>query len=105
MSMKTEAAKAESVGPVVGPSNNIHNKLHADYVNSFHENNVNSLNINITNGVVPLQSYTNEKVQVSCSVLSYVSEADSTLNCIPGGKQVVNVQCLKNSTGFTLYVL
>ncbi|KAL7098251.1 hypothetical protein ACP275_09G005300 [Erythranthe tilingii] len=96
-SMNTEAAKAEAVGA----SNNIHNELNADYLNSFHENNMNSLDFNITNGVVvPLQSYTNEKVQVSCSVPYSASEAGSTLYDMRGRMQMVDAQCLKNSTGF-----
>ncbi|KAK6153230.1 hypothetical protein DH2020_012869 [Rehmannia glutinosa] len=85
--LKTEGAKAESVGPVVGPWKNIHNELNADSVNSFHKNDVDSLKFCIPNGVVPLHNYTNEKTQVSCSVSSSVSEAEDS-------------QYLKNSTGY-----
>ncbi|KAI3464196.1 hypothetical protein Pfo_020859 [Paulownia fortunei] len=98
--LKTESTKEESVGPVVGPLNNIHNELNADSVNSFHKNNVDSLNICIPNGVVPLHSYTNERTQVSCSVLSSISEAGPSLHNMPGGIQGQDAQYLKNLTGY-----
>ncbi|KAL0421695.1 UNVERIFIED_CONTAM: TITAN-like protein [Sesamum latifolium] len=99
-SLKTEAAKVKSVGPVVEPLNNIHNELNADCVNSFQENNVNVLNFSVTNGVVPLHSYTNERAQVSGSVLSSVSEAGPSLHNMSGGIQVRDAEYLKNSTDY-----
>lgn len=104
-SLKTEAAKPEPVGPVVGPLNNIHNELNADSVNCFHKNNVDSVNFCIPNGVVPLHSYTDERTQVSSSVLSSVSEAGPSLQNISGGRQVQDARYLKNSTGFHIDIL
>ncbi|KAL3824952.1 hypothetical protein ACJIZ3_020981 [Penstemon smallii] len=94
-SLKTEAAKAESVGPL----NNIHNEIKTDHFNSFHKNNVNFLDFNTTNNVLPLQSYTNERDQVSCSVLSSVPEASSSWHNMSGDTQVGEAQCTKISTG------
>ncbi|KAK6141743.1 hypothetical protein DH2020_024512 [Rehmannia glutinosa] len=97
--LKTEGAKAESVGPVVGPWKNIHNELNADSVNSFCKNDVDSFKFCIPNGVVPLHSYTNEKTQVSCSVLSSVSEAGPSSHNMPGSIQAQDAQYLRNSAG------
>ncbi|KAL2253886.1 TITAN-like protein [Sesamum indicum] len=99
-SLKTEASKVKSVVPVVEPLNNIHNELNADCVNSFQENNVNVLNFSVTNGVVPLHSYTNERAQVSGSVLSSLSEAGPSLHNMSGGIQVRHAEYLKNSTDY-----
>ncbi|XP_073145232.1 TITAN-like protein isoform X2 [Henckelia pumila] len=89
--LKTVAAKLESVGPVIGPLNNIHNEPNPDIVNSFHKNNVNSLNFSVTNDVVPLQRYTNERDQMSCSELSYMSEISSSSSSRVDGLPVVKV--------------
>ncbi|KAG8388501.1 hypothetical protein BUALT_Bualt02G0132200 [Buddleja alternifolia] len=93
--LKAEAARVEPVGP----SNNIHNEMNADNVNSFHKNSVNSLNFNIPNGVVPLHSYTDERTQVSGSVLSSISKAGPSFHNMTWGVQVGDAQttgCMDN---------
>ncbi|XP_075504962.1 TITAN-like protein isoform X3 [Primulina tabacum] len=97
-SLKTVAAKSGSVGPVIGPLNNIHNELNPDNVNSFLKNNVSSLNFSVTNDVVPLQRYTNERDQISCSELSSMSEIGSS-SCSLVDAQVGDIPVLKVSKG------
>ncbi|GER32178.1 HORMA domain-containing protein 1 [Striga asiatica] len=89
--LETEAAKAESIGPVTGPPKNIHNELHADSVNSLQKDNIDSCNFFISNGVVPLHSYTNERTQTLCSVSSIPDAGPSSRN-IPGSLQRVHAQ-------------
>ncbi|XP_019176558.1 PREDICTED: TITAN-like protein isoform X3 [Ipomoea nil] len=67
--LKTEAAGEGSHGPLIGPSNDIHNKMNSDYVNSFGKDNIHAVNVNISNSVVPLQNYTNERSQIYNSEL------------------------------------
>ncbi|KDP22616.1 hypothetical protein JCGZ_26447 [Jatropha curcas] len=59
----------------VGPSNDIRNELDDKNIINFKNNNFNPLKSNLSNGVVPLQYYTNEN-QIS-SRLSAVTEARS----------------------------
>ncbi|XP_015882188.2 TITAN-like protein isoform X2 [Ziziphus jujuba] len=59
-------------GPLVGPLNDIHNELNYGNVNSFENNNIDSVNLRISNGVMPLQYHTNE-YQVSHSGFSKVA--------------------------------
>ncbi|KAH6806764.1 hypothetical protein C2S51_031595 [Perilla frutescens var. frutescens] len=95
--LKTEAAKEQSVGPL----NNIHNEHNAESVNSSSKNNFNSLKFHIPNYVVPLHSYTDERTQLSSSILSSsVSEIGPSLHNISEGSQVQDAQYLKNSTGY-----
>ncbi|XP_042755961.1 TITAN-like protein isoform X2 [Lactuca sativa] len=65
ISMKKECANEQSHGPMIGPSNDIHNELKFDYVDNFDRHNSSFLN-----GVSPLQYHTNEKYQVSHSDMS-----------------------------------
>lgn len=78
-SLKTEAAGEGSRGVTIGPSNDIHNELKSEYVDTFDKNNIQSLNSSFSNGVEPLQNYTNERYQVSHSEQSRVKEADPRL--------------------------
>ncbi|KAH6761472.1 hypothetical protein C2S52_018905 [Perilla frutescens var. hirtella] len=95
--LKTEAAKAQSIEPL----NNIHNEHNAESVNSSSKNNLNSLKFHIPNYVVPLHSYTDERTQLSSSILSSsVSEIGPSLHNISEGSQVQDAQYLKNSTGY-----
>ncbi|KZV34778.1 TITAN-like protein [Dorcoceras hygrometricum] len=98
-SLKTVAAKSESVGPVIGPLNNIHNELNPGNVNSFRKNNVNSLNFSFTNDVAPLQRYTNERDQISHSELSSMSEIGSSSSLLVDA-QVGDKPVLKVSKGW-----
>ncbi|KAI3737427.1 hypothetical protein L2E82_27429 [Cichorium intybus] len=66
ISMKKEGASEQSRGPLIGPSNDIHNELKFDYVDNFDR----SHNSSFPNGVLPLQNHTNEKYQVSHSDIS-----------------------------------
>lgn len=63
-----------SCRPLVGPSNDIHNELNYGNVNNFENNNIDSVNLRISNGVMPLQYHTNE-YQVSHSGFSKVANA------------------------------
>ncbi|KAM7471524.1 hypothetical protein LguiA_009707 [Lonicera macranthoides] len=78
-SLKTEAAGEGSCGVTIGPSNDIHNELKSEYVDTFDKNNIQFLNSSFSNGVEPLQNYTNEKYPVSHSKQSRVTEAGPRL--------------------------
>ncbi|KAF3436891.1 hypothetical protein FNV43_RR19644 [Rhamnella rubrinervis] len=73
-SLKSEAVSSTTAsrGPLVGPSNDIHNELNYGNVNSFANNNIDYVNLRNSNGVMPLQYHTNE-YQVSHSELSEVA--------------------------------
>ncbi|CAI9780434.1 unnamed protein product [Fraxinus pennsylvanica] len=101
--LKTESANAESCGTSIGPLNDIHNELNCASVNSFDKTHVQSFDFNTSNSVVPLQSYTNERSQVSYSDLSQVSEAGPPLHIMLGGTRVGDAHVLKNSAGYVGY--
>ncbi|CAA0828531.1 TITAN-like protein [Striga hermonthica] len=94
--LKTEAAKAESIGPVAGPPKNIHNELHADSVNSLQKVDIDSCDFFISNGVVPLHSYTNERTQTLCSVSS-IPDVGPSSRTIPGSMQRQHAQNSKEN--------
>ncbi|TMW90177.1 hypothetical protein EJD97_016108 [Solanum chilense] len=48
----------------IGPSNDIQNKTNSDYLNCFEKDNVHALNVDVSNSVVPLQNYTDERSQI-----------------------------------------
>lgn len=101
-SLKMEAAKTQSVGPL----NNIHNEHNAESVTSSSKNYFDSFNTCVPNYVVPLHSYTNERTPLSSLVLSSsVSETGPSSHNISGGSQVQDAQYMKNSTGFHIYKL
>jgi hypothetical protein len=77
--LKVEAAGEGSQGHTIGPSNDIHNKLNSEYVDTFDRNSLQSLNSCFSNGVEPLQSYTNERYQVSSSELYRAAEVGAHL--------------------------
>lgn len=54
------------IGPVLGPSNDIHNELNYGNIDSFENCSIQSVKSSHSNGVMPLQCYTNE-YQVSHS--------------------------------------
>ncbi|KAI7732314.1 hypothetical protein M8C21_010053 [Ambrosia artemisiifolia] len=70
ISLKSESGSEQSHGPLIGPSNDIHNERKFDYVDNFDRNRSISHNSSFQNNVLPLQDYTNEKYQVSHSDLS-----------------------------------
>ncbi|KAI3773550.1 hypothetical protein L1987_48080 [Smallanthus sonchifolius] len=70
ISMKSESGSEQSRGPLIGPSNDIHNERKFDYVDNFDRNRIISRNSSFQNSVLPLQDYTNENYQVSYSDLS-----------------------------------
>lgn len=69
--MKNEAAPCsdQTHGLQVGASNDIRNELDHEIINNFENNTFNPFVSNLSNGVMPLQSYTNE-YQISHSGLS-----------------------------------
>ncbi|CAA3012863.1 Hypothetical predicted protein [Olea europaea subsp. europaea] len=101
--LKTERANAESHGTLIGPMNDIHNELNFDSVNSFDKTDIQFFYFNTSKSVVPLQSYTNERSQISYSDLSRVSEAGPPLQNMLGGTQVGDARVLKNSAGYVGY--
>ncbi|XP_022897111.1 TITAN-like protein isoform X3 [Olea europaea var. sylvestris] len=101
--LKTESANAESRGTLIGPMNDIHNELNFDSVNSFDKTDIQYFDFNTSKSVVPLQSYTNERSQISYSDLSRVSEAGPPLQNMLGGTQVGDARVLKNSAGYVGY--
>lgn len=60
------------IGPVFGPSNDIHNELNYGNIDSFENSSIQSVKSSLSNGVMPLHYYTNE-YQVSHSGLSEVA--------------------------------
>ncbi|KAK9069874.1 hypothetical protein SSX86_010270 [Deinandra increscens subsp. villosa] len=70
ISLKSESGTEQSHGPLIGPSNDIHNEQKFDYVDNFDRSRIISHNSSFQNSVLPLQDYTNEKYQVSHSDLS-----------------------------------
>ncbi|XP_059640235.1 TITAN-like protein isoform X2 [Cornus florida] len=79
-SLKIGAATEGSHGPNIGPSNDIRNELSSEYIDTFDKNNILSLKSSFSNGVLPLQNYTNERYQVSHSELSEVGEVGPLLH-------------------------
>ncbi|GJV92637.1 TITAN-like protein isoform X1 [Tanacetum coccineum] len=67
MSMKSEGGGEQSCGPLIGPSNDIHNELKYDYVDNCDKSHISSYNLTFPNHVLPLQNPTNENYQVSHS--------------------------------------
>ncbi|XP_028075578.1 uncharacterized protein LOC114277816 isoform X5 [Camellia sinensis] len=59
---------------LIGSSNDIHNQLYSERIYSFDNQS------SFSNGVMPLQNYTNESYQVSHSELSEVSEVGPCLH-------------------------
>ncbi|XP_071686576.1 TITAN-like protein isoform X2 [Rutidosis leptorrhynchoides] len=74
ISMKSEDGNEQPGGALIGPSNDIHNELKFDYVDSFDRRH----NFNFPNGVLPLQNHTNEKYQVSHSDMSRGAASSSS---------------------------
>ncbi|CAK7336721.1 unnamed protein product [Dovyalis caffra] len=67
-----------SGGMQVGPSNDIRNEINLENINSFENNSLDNVNLNISNGVMPLQYYTNE-YQISNSGVSAVTNAGPSM--------------------------
>lgn len=70
ISLKSGSGSEQSRGPLIGPSNDIHNERKFDYVDNFDTSHFTSHNSSFQNSVLPLQDYTNENYQVSHSDLS-----------------------------------
>ncbi|KAK1436738.1 hypothetical protein QVD17_02520 [Tagetes erecta] len=70
ISLKSGSGSEQTHGPLIGPSNDIHNERKFDYVDSFDKSRIISHNSNFKNSVLPLQDYTNENYQVSHSDIS-----------------------------------
>lgn len=73
-SLLSEAASEGSRAPLIGPSNDIHNELNSECIDSFQENTNHFLGSKFSYSVMPLQSYTNERCQVSHSEISDVKK-------------------------------
>ncbi|GMP34144.1 hypothetical protein CsSME_00007143 [Camellia sinensis var. sinensis] len=104
-SLKSEAANEGPYRPLIGPSNDIHNELNSECIDSFDKNTNHFLKSSFSNGVMPLQNYTNERYQVSHSELSEVTEFGPRLHdansYLPVGTQFnTNPRGLKDLTGY-----
>ncbi|XP_028111010.1 TITAN-like protein isoform X1 [Camellia sinensis] len=104
-SLKSEAANEGPYRPLIGPSNDIHNELNSECIDSFDKNTNHFLKSTFSNGVMPLQNYTNERYQVSHSELSEVTEFGPRLHdansYLPVGTQFnTNPRGLKDLTGY-----
>ena len=80
VSLKSEAVSSSqgAIGPVVGPLNDIHNEHNYGNIDSFENSSIQSVKSSLSNGVMPLQYYTNE-YQVSHSGLYEVTNVGSYL--------------------------
>ncbi|GMY15123.1 TITAN-like protein [Fagus crenata] len=80
VSLKSEAVSSSqgAIGPVVGPLNDIHNEHNYGNIDSFENSSIQSVKSSLSNGVMPLQYYTNE-YQVSHSGLYEVTNVGSSL--------------------------
>ena len=72
-SLKSGTASEGSRRPLIGPSNDIHNELNSECIDSFEKNSSNFLSSSLPHGVIPLQNYTGERYHVSHSELSEVT--------------------------------
>ncbi|PWA98278.1 hypothetical protein CTI12_AA021670 [Artemisia annua] len=100
MSMKSERGGEQSHGPLIGPSNDIHNELKYDYVDNCDKSHISSYNITFPNHVLPLQNHTNENYQVSHSD-HYGGAATSTSSSYDEKPVVANTKHFNNLKGNT----
>ncbi|KAL6973034.1 hypothetical protein U1Q18_027208 [Sarracenia purpurea var. burkii] len=104
-SLRSGASSEGSHGPLIGPSNDIHNELNSECVDSFEKNTDRFLRSSFSNGVMPLQNYTNERYQVSHLELSEVTEVGPPVHnakaYVASGTQFdTNPQGLTNLTAY-----
>jgi hypothetical protein len=85
----------------VRPSNDIRDELSHENINSFENNSLDNVNLNISNGVMPLQYYTNE-YQISNSGFSAARNAGPSMygavSTLPEGARSATSLCNSNDT-------
>ncbi|KAJ6888907.1 TITAN-like protein [Populus alba x Populus x berolinensis] len=90
-----------SRGMQVRPSNDIRDELSHENINSFENNSLDNVNLNISNGVMPLQYYTNE-CQISNSGFSAARNAGPSMygavSTLPVGAHSATSLCNSNDT-------
>ncbi|KAG6754200.1 hypothetical protein POTOM_042211 [Populus tomentosa] len=90
-----------SRGMQVRPSNDIRDELSHENINSFENNSLDNVNLNISNGVMPLQYYTNE-YQISNSGFSAARNAGPSMygavSTLPVGAHSATSLCNSNDT-------
>ncbi|KAF9602248.1 hypothetical protein IFM89_025958 [Coptis chinensis] len=83
----TSSSSGRLNGTILGESKDIHDKIYSDNLDSTETISMHSYELSISNGFLPLQNYTNEKIQVSC----------------PGIPEAANVgDCLRETTLLSL---
>ncbi|KAA8542115.1 hypothetical protein F0562_023266 [Nyssa sinensis] len=100
-SLKSEAASEGSSGLLIGPSNDIHNELNCEYIDTFGKKSIPSLKSSFLDGVIPLQYCTNERSQLSHSELSETGPFlhDANLYFAAGTQMDTNPWGLKDLSG------
>ncbi|XP_009799986.1 TITAN-like protein isoform X1 [Nicotiana tabacum] len=84
--LKKGALDGGSRATLIGPSNDIQNKTNTDYLNCFDKDNIHALNLDVSNSVVPLQNYTNERSQISENEMRSVTNGPNLPGTCMGGK-------------------
>lgn len=83
--LKKGALDGGSHATSIGPSNDIQNKTNSDYLNCFEKDNIYSLNVDVSNSVVPLQNCTNERSQISENKMRIVTNGPDLHSTCKGG--------------------
>ncbi|XP_059290127.1 TITAN-like protein isoform X1 [Lycium ferocissimum] len=84
--LKKGALDGGSRSTSIGPSNDIQNKTNSDYLNCFEKDNIHALNVGVSNSVVPLQNYTNERSQISENEMRSVTNGPNLRGPCMGGQ-------------------
>ncbi|XP_062169878.1 TITAN-like protein isoform X2 [Alnus glutinosa] len=84
------------IGPLFGPSNDIHNELNYGNIDSFENSSIQSVKSSLSNGVMPLHYYTNE-YQVSHSDLSEVANFGTFAHDVSSGTNLCDFKDLQVS--------
>ncbi|CAN4085418.1 unnamed protein product [Withania somnifera] len=84
--LKKGALDGGSRATTIGPSNDIQNKTNSDYLICFEKDNIHALNVDVSNCVVPLQNYTDERSHISENKLRGVTNGPNLLNTCLGGQ-------------------
>ncbi|XP_055826603.1 TITAN-like protein isoform X2 [Solanum dulcamara] len=84
--LKKGALDGKSCATSIGPSNDIQNKTNSDYLNCFEKDNIHALNFDVSNNVVPLQNYTNERSQIFENKMHSVTNGPNLRSMCMGGQ-------------------
>ncbi|KAK4351163.1 hypothetical protein RND71_030476 [Anisodus tanguticus] len=93
--LKKGALDGGSRATIIGLSNDIQNKRNSDYLNCFEKDNIHALTADVSNSVVPLQNYTNERSQISGNEMHSVTNGPNLRGTCMGG-QLCEDACSSN---------